>query len=287
MSSQKHYHDPINYLRAADDGATADDLRRIDSSDDLRRLDSDDEGLLVGERHRDYSLDGIPEQDLAALEHAGGKKGDDDHGDDAKKQDDSNEAKKDSSPPPKIPKPERRAYRPQSVGSKPQPPARERPDLGHAWPYRETLSFTRSLVFYGAGSITKEHERACAHIQQARMMRQKFFGGNATVMKNEDLLKDYVNLSFRMGKEGVAEIYHNSIDTETNLIEVPNVEQFSADYHRLVELTSEGAMRSFSFQRLQMLSTSFQMHTTLNSTIEMEEQSNLLGNDFYRVMKVR
>jgi AMP deaminase len=45
-------------------------------------------------------------------------------------------------------------------------------------------------------------------------------------------------------------------------------------------------MRSFSFQRLQMLSSAFKMHTTLNGAAEDEAQSELLGTDFYRTMKV-
>ena len=53
------------------------------------------------------------------------------------------------------------------------PPARARPEEGQAWPYRDTLSFTRSLIFYGAGAVTHEHERACKDIQECRDMRQK------------------------------------------------------------------------------------------------------------------
>lgn len=53
------------------------------------------------------------------------------------------------------------------------PPARERPAEGEAWPYRARLSFSRSLIFYGAGSITHEHKRACIAIQECRKLRQK------------------------------------------------------------------------------------------------------------------
>ena len=268
MSSQQHYHDPIHYLRAVrqDDGGTADELRRLDSDDDV--------GPPIEQIRRGVDH-GISAEDDAASK---------DQGEEFRQT--AARVPPPAAAPPIPPTPERMAYRSQSTSAKPEPPARERPDVGSQWPYRETLSFTRNLVFYGAGSITKEHEIACKHIQQARAMRQKYFGGQGTVLKNEELLKDTSNLSFRMGKEGVVEVYHNSIDADTNLIEVPNIEQFSKDYNHLVELTSEGAMRSFCFQRLQMLSTSFKMHTTLNSTIEMEEQSSLLGTDFYRIMKV-
>jgi len=172
------------------------------------------------------------------------------------------------------------------------PPARERPSTGEAWPYRETLSFTRSLVFYGAGSITKESVRACKHVQECRGLRQKYHGGKGcTVLTNDDKdpgaegLLRAPDLSFAIGKEGVAELYHPSLPGRS-LVEVPDIESFGNDYARLVEMVSEGAMRSFCFQRLQLLSTSYKMHNTMNSQVEQEEQSNLLGTDFYRTMKI-
>ena len=184
---------------------------------------------------------------------------------------------------------------PPPIIPKQDPPARERPSDGAAWPYRETLSFTRSLVFYGAGSITTESELACKHIQEARDLRQKYYGARGCRYRSchdtvtvQHLQSD--QLQFRMGPEGVAELIHpEAAATDApneSLIQVPNVAEFATDYNRLVEICSEGAVRSFCFQRLQMLSTSFKMHTTLNATIEMEEQSNLLGTDFYRTMKI-
>jgi len=70
------------------------------------------------------------------------------------------------------------------------------------------------------------------------------------------------------------------------LCAVPTIDDFTRDYNRLVEIASNGAMRSFCFQRLQLLTQSFKMHVTANGTVENEEQSNLLGTDFYRTMKV-
>ena len=165
------------------------------------------------------------------------------------------------------------------------PPARERPQEGAAWPYRENLSFTRSLVFYGAGAITQESETACLYIQHARNMRQKYFGGKAVHVAEPERLGQ-AGLEFRMGSEGVAEIYHPDEHPEVNLIQVPSIDKFCKDYSRLVEMCSEGVMRSYCFQRLQMLSTNYKMHTTMNSAVERQEQSSLLGTDFYRTMKI-
>jgi hypothetical protein len=165
-----------------------------------------------------------------------------------------------------------------------EPPARERPSEGAAWPYRENLSFTRSLVFYGSGSITSEGEEACGFIQKCRSMRQKYQGSRGTKIPKEDVLH-LKDLTFRIGHEGVCEIYHASLPNQ-NVVQVPSIDSFYKDYNRLVEMVSDGAMRSFCFQRLQMLSTSFKMYTTMNHTVEQEEQNKLLGTDFYRTLKI-
>jgi AMP deaminase len=51
-------------------------------------------------------------------------------------------------------------------------------------------------------------------------------------------------------------------------------------------MVSDGAMRSFCFQRLQLLSSAFKTHIIANGPVESHEQSNLLGTDFYRTMKI-
>lgn len=195
----------------------------------------------------------------------------------------------------KISEEERRAYRIQADGPVAtdiyDPPPRERPAHGEKWPYRETLSFTRSLTFYGAGSITRESEIACACIQEARHLRYNYYGGKMIVMPSDsdillgDISNDCKNLNYKIGSDGVYELFHSSRPTE-NLVRLPNIDQFRKDYHRLVEICSEGAMRSFCFQRLQMLGINFKQYITLNATIENQEQISLLGNDFYRTMKI-
>mmetsp|Transcript_20991 Transcript_20991/g.44461 ORF Transcript_20991/g.44461 Transcript_20991/m.44461 type:complete len:387 (-) Transcript_20991:2453-3613(-) len=216
------------------------------------------------------------------------------------------------------------------------PPARERPADGK-WPNREALSFTRSLIFYGSGSVTPEHEIAAKYIEEARAMRKKYQGSRGTKNmlgkeksvifvdingkpkakesgnKNADFNvaedaklgarkgavrtdasfskppsdKPSCRLEYVFGLNGVVEIYDASDFRRTNnLVAVPPLSSFVEDYQRLVEMTSSGAMRSFSFQRLQMLSSAFKMHITINGAAEDEAQSGLLGTDFYRTMKV-
>jgi len=94
-------------------------------------------------------------------------------------------------------------------------------------------------------------------------------------------------LEYVFGLSGIVEIYHASDFRRTaNLVSIPPLPTFVANYTRLVEMISSGAMRSFSFQRLQMLTSAFKMHVTVNGSAEDEAQSGLLGTDFYRTMKV-
>jgi len=163
------------------------------------------------------------------------------------------------------------------------PPARERPAEGEAWPYRATLSFTRSLIFYGAGAVTHEHERACNAIQECRKLRQKYQGKVGTFRNSSALQQP--DIAFRFGSEGVVELFSET-NVETNLSKVPTIKEFRDDHYRLVELVNNGAMRSFCFQRLQLLSSAFRTHITINGPVEAQEQSNLLGTDFYRTLKI-
>ena len=199
------------------------------------------------------------------------------------------------------------------------PPARERP-VDDKWPERDALSFTRSLIFYGTGAITEEHELATKHIQEARAMRRKYLGGGGTKVNPEFVkLAREGKLKHAFGEDGVVELYlredvnaivdgklessiggsnfgrvgetavynsHNSGVKRRSLVLVPNIDDFVKDYYRLVEMVSEGEIRTFCFNRLQLLSAAFKMHVTANGAVENEAQSNLLGTDFYRTMKV-
>lgn len=166
-----------------------------------------------------------------------------------------------------------------------EPPCRDPPKDG-IWPKRDFLSFTRALVFYGYGSITKEHETAALYIQEARNLRKKYFGSSQTVVRDE--LKDSLSsLTYQFGPDGVIELFTKSdVQKTTSLVSVPTIDSFIEDYQNLVRMASSGSLRTFSFQRLQMLTQAFKMHITANGAVENEAQSNLLGTDFYRTMKV-
>jgi len=175
-------------------------------------------------------------------------------------------------------------------GDNQEPPARERPPDGQAWPQRDSLSFTRSLIFYGTGAVTEEHQQACQLIEECRSLRQKYFGRGACTSAFDGPAvegKDPQTIKFRFGDDGIMELYHSDDkDRKTNLFTVPDVATYSKDYDHLVEMVNEGAMRSYCFQRLQLLSSALKTHVTMNGSVESAEQSNLLGTDFYKTLKI-
>lgn len=154
------------------------------------------------------------------------------------------------------------------------PPARERPP-DNKWPERDSLSFTRSLVFYGSGYATDEHETACKYIMEARAMRDKYHGSKNTIVDYDGLkqiLNDNENgntsennngeqLGFEFNKDGLVEVGimttledddHAKISTisttskmKKNVLTVPNIDEFIKDYKRLEVICTHGAMRSF------------------------------------------
>ncbi len=140
---------------------------------------------------------------------------------------------------------------------KQDPPARERP-LDDKWPERDSLSFTRSLVFYGTGSITEEHVNACKFIMEARSMRKKYNGSRGTIihsqLKNDTRMSDKI-MGFQFNNDGIVEVGFVPVlcgaegsdikVIEENLITVPSIDEFIQDYRRLEVICTDGAMRSF------------------------------------------
>eukprot|EP00520_Triparma_pacifica_P006083 CAMPEP_0118651528 /NCGR_PEP_ID=MMETSP0785-20121206/10834_1 /TAXON_ID=91992 /ORGANISM="Bolidomonas pacifica, Strain CCMP 1866" /LENGTH=810 /DNA_ID=CAMNT_0006543987 /DNA_START=233 /DNA_END=2662 /DNA_ORIENTATION=+ len=147
------------------------------------------------------------------------------------------------------------------------------------------LSFTRTLMFYGHGAITEENVAACVLLQEARTLRKKYFSQKGcNYSPNVGDAKSY-----RFGADGLLKLFSTpspSPNDGDSLCYIPSIFEFMNDYTRLKQICSDGATRSFSFQRLQLLSSAFKTHVIANGHVELEAQSRLLGTDFYRTKKV-
>ena len=62
------------------------------------------------------------------------------------------------------------------------------------------------------------------------------------------------------------ELYHvDDAEKANNLSKVPTVEEFEKDYQKTTDMVTEGYMRTYCFQRLQLLSSAFRTHVTMNA----------------------
>ena len=113
------------------------------------------------------------------------------------------------------------------------------------WPSRDTLSFTRFLMFYGEGSATEEHETACKYIIEAREIRKKYHGRGATLVHSDfdAYCAENRKIQCRMGSSGVMGIFIESVPDR--MVHVPSIEEFTKDYSRLVHICTDGMMRTF------------------------------------------
>ncbi|GMH69643.1 hypothetical protein TrLO_g11240 [Triparma laevis f. longispina] len=146
----------------------------------------------------------------------------------------------------------------------------------------KSLSFTRSLMFYGHGTVTDENFQACKYLQEARDMRKKYCQQKGVYISPTLKTTPLSSLTYSFSSEGILNL---SSPTTPSHITTPSIFDFMSDYNRLKQIASDGATRSFSFTRLQLLSSAFKTHIIANGHVEMEAQSRLLNTDFYRLQK--
>jgi AMP deaminase len=66
----------------------------------------------------------------------------------------------------------------------------------------------------------------------------------------------------------------------------PSFSEFRADYEQVTRLTHWAPAKSFSYRRLKLLESRFQLHKILNSEVETGESKRVPHRDFYNVRKV-
>jgi hypothetical protein len=72
--------------------------------------------------------------------------------------------------------------------------------------------------------VTIEHEKACKSIEECRSLRKKYFGGDASVVQNDELKDPNTRLTFQLGENGVMELYNVKDDPEkkNNMMRITN-----------------------------------------------------------------
>ena len=98
-------------------------------------------------------------------------------------------------------------------------------------------------------------------------------------------LKDMSTLELRM-VDGVYNLFHKSNPHERGIFDYIHAKSWRKDIKMLLGMCVDGPTKSFTFQRLQFLSSKFNMHRLMNDSEETLERKKVPHRDFYNVRKV-
>jgi AMP deaminase len=94
-----------------------------------------------------------------------------------------------------------------------------------------------------------------------------------------------LDLKFKM-VNGVIRSFNADGDTPFSDFVYTDLKVFVDDYHLLVNLISNGPLKTFCYRRLQYLKSKFELHCMLNEFKEISQQKSVPHRDFYNVRKV-
>ena len=146
--------------------------------------------------------------------------------------------------------------------------------------------YVRKSALLGEPDHT-ERDDACRRLVEARALRDKYWGqgfsrGPAaapTTLKGSGSGSGAVACVAVV--DGVCEAKGSLGDRA-----VPSLGDFLKDFTRLLEITKDGHVRTFSHQRKSVLRDAFSMHCQLNHR-EEENETRCLPRDFFTVAKAR
>lgn len=90
-------------------------------------------------------------------------------------------------------------------------------------------------------------------------------------------------------RDGVVRVLKSSsmhAEGEGTAYPFPNLEEYVRDQNELINIASDGPIKSFCYRRLMYLSSRYQLHTLLNELHELAAQKQVPHRDFYNVRKV-
>ena len=136
---------------------------------------------------------------------------------------------------------------------------------------------------------TTETKEAIGLIRRARSLRRKWLYRKKVPdwkRRMSSKIDDLVSMKlteeskapkYKMGEDGIMKVEG---------IEAPyDVDEFHKDYGKLIDIVTNGPVRTLSHKRIELLQKKFEMHKELNGHLE-EEWNKSNGLDFYTINKV-
>lgn len=90
---------------------------------------------------------------------------------------------------------------------------------------------------------------------------------------------------FQLDSSSVYQVYETERPTRP-IVEIPSLRDFYMDLDAIVEVSTDGPVKSFAFKRLSYLEGKFQLHSLLNEYQELADSKKVPHRDFYNVRKV-
>ncbi|OJJ53284.1 hypothetical protein ASPSYDRAFT_162328 [Aspergillus sydowii CBS 593.65] len=93
---------------------------------------------------------------------------------------------------------------------------------------------------------------------------------------------------FRLDENSVYQVYENyeTSDLGKPVVKIPSLRDFYMDLDSVIDVSTDGPAKSFSFKRLSYLEGKFQLHSLLNEYQEIADSKKVPHRDFYNVRKV-
>ncbi|KAL4943943.1 hypothetical protein BDV06DRAFT_188444 [Aspergillus oleicola] len=93
---------------------------------------------------------------------------------------------------------------------------------------------------------------------------------------------------FKLDESSVYQVYENdgAADSRKPMVNIPSLRDFYMDLDTVIDVSTDGPAKSFSFKRLSYLEGKFQLYTLLNEYQEIADSKKVPHRDFYNVRKV-
>lgn len=93
---------------------------------------------------------------------------------------------------------------------------------------------------------------------------------------------------FEFDSSSVYQVYESEEEKTKRkpIVQIPSLRDFYMDLDVVVEVSTDGPVKSFAFKRLSYLEGKFQLHTLLNEYQELADSKKVPHRDFYNVRKV-
>ncbi|KAL4811703.1 hypothetical protein BDW67DRAFT_179371 [Aspergillus spinulosporus] len=93
---------------------------------------------------------------------------------------------------------------------------------------------------------------------------------------------------FKLDESSVYQVYENpgAVDRNEPVVKIPSLRDFYMDLDVVIDVSTDGPAKSFSFKRLSYLEGKFQLYSLLNEYQEIADSKKVPHRDFYNVRKV-